>query len=142
MLIQGSTTEQIAANIADIRARAAAHGRDPHSIKVVVTASVLVAERSADAHRLRDEFIALQTTEVAAAMFVSNTGIDLLSLDQDLPLSQIPRDGAVGQMGQSNIDRFIAPDGSGPTVREILEELRSTGIRGSPADRQPDRGRG
>ncbi|GAA1466501.1 NtaA/DmoA family FMN-dependent monooxygenase [Microbacterium thalassium] len=131
VLLQSSAAEQMAANIADIRARAAAHGRDPRSVKVVATQSFFVAEDAEDARALQREFRDMQTVEVAAAMFVSNTGIDLLSLDPGKPLSQIPLDDVVGQMGQSNIDRFVGPDGAGPTVGEILEQLRVRGIRGS-----------
>ncbi|GAA2229091.1 NtaA/DmoA family FMN-dependent monooxygenase [Herbiconiux moechotypicola] len=130
VLIQGSTVEQTAATIADLRARAVAVGRDPGSLRVVVTLSALIAARASDAHRLRAEFEALQTEEVAAAMFASNTGIDLLSLDRSLPLSQQSLDEVVGQMGQSNIDRFVGPDGSGPSVGEILAQLTGKGIRG------------
>lgn len=131
VLLQSADPAQMAANIADIRARAAAHGRDPRSIRVVATQSFFVAEDARDAQRLRDQFRDAQTVEVAAAMFVSNTGIDLLALDPDKPLSQVPLDDVVGQMGQSNIDRFVGPDGEGPTVAEILEQLRVRGIRGS-----------
>ena len=130
VLIQGAVPEQVAANVADIRTQAVTAGRRADDVKIVVTLSALVAERAEDAAALRAEFNALQNEEVAAAMFVSNTGIDLLSLDPDRPLSQVPRDEIVGQMGQSNLDRFIGPDGSGPTVREILTQLRTQGIRG------------
>ncbi|GAA1705594.1 LLM class flavin-dependent oxidoreductase [Microbacterium sediminicola] len=131
VLLQSSAPEQMAANIADIRRRAEANGRDPRSVKVVATQSFFVAEDAADARALQQEFRDMQTVEVAAAMFVSNTGIDLLALDPAKPLSQIPLDEVVGQMGQSNIDRFVGPDGTGPSVGEILEQLRVRGIRGS-----------
>ena len=130
VLVQGAVPEQVAATVADIRAQAVAAGRQAEDVKIVVTLSALVAERAEDAAALRAEFDALQSEEVAAAMFVSNTGIDLLALDPARPLSQVPRNEIVGQMGQSNLDRFIAADGSGPTVREILAQLRTQGIRG------------
>lgn len=130
VLLQGSTLELTAANVADIRARAVESGRDPQSIRMLVTISITVAPTREEAVALRAEFDALQTEEVTAAMFASNTGIDLLSLDPALPLSQIAENGVVGQIGQSNIDRFTPADGPAPSVREILDQLRGRGLRG------------
>jgi FMN-dependent oxidoreductase (nitrilotriacetate monooxygenase family) len=132
VFVQGTTVEQTAANVADIRAKAAEWGRDPESIKIMVGLTVTVAPTREEAVALRKEFDDLQTDEVVAVLYAGNTGIDLLSLDPDRPLTQITDDGGpVGQMGQSNIDRFLPKDGSpAPTVREILDQLRGRGTRG------------
>jgi len=81
---------------------------------------------------LRREFDALQTDEVVAVLYAGNTGIDLLALNPDLPLTQLNNGaGPAGQMGQSNIDRFLGSAGRpAPTVREILDQLRGRGTRG------------
>ena len=141
VFVQGTTIEQTRANVADIRARAAENGRDPQGIRVMVGVTVTVADTHEAAVALRREFDELQTDEVVAVLYAGNTGIDLLSLDPTLPLSQL-QDGAgpAGQMGQSNIDRFLGADGRpAPTVREILDALRGRGTRGfqvvgSPAE--------
>ncbi len=133
VFLQGTTLPHAAANVADIRARAAAHGRDPESVKVLVGATVTVGATHEEALARRAEFEAMQTDEVAAVIYAGNTGIDLTALDPDRPLSQVLEgggDGRVGQMGQSNIDRFRRADGSWPLVREVLAELRGRGTRG------------
>ena len=143
VFVQGTTVAQTAANVADIRARAAAWGRDPDSIRILVGLTVTVRPTRAEAEKLRAEFEALQTDETVATLYAGNTGINLLALDPTRDLTQL-LDGAdagpVGQMGQSNIDRFLPKDGRpAPTVRQILDDLKGKGTRGfqvwgSPAD--------
>ncbi|NRD27519.1 NtaA/DmoA family FMN-dependent monooxygenase [Frigoribacterium sp. VKM Ac-2836] len=132
VFVQGTTVPKTAANVADIRAKAAAHGRDPESVKIMVGLTVTVAPTHDEAVALRKEFDDLQTDEVVAVLYAGNTGIDLLSLDPSRDLTQLQDDGGpAGQMGQSNIDRFLPKDGSpAPTVREILDDLRGKGTRG------------
>ncbi|WP_260149752.1 NtaA/DmoA family FMN-dependent monooxygenase [Kineococcus radiotolerans] len=133
VFLQGTTLPHAAANVAGIRARAAAAGRDPRSVKVLVGATVTVAATHDEALARRREFEDMQTDEVGAVIYAGNTGIDLSALDPDRPLSQIHDEGAdgrIGQMGQSNIDRFKRPDGTWPLVRDVLAELRGRGTRG------------
>jgi long-chain alkane monooxygenase len=131
VFVQGTTVAATKANDADIRARAAAEGRDPDSIRIMVGVTVTVGETREAALAQRAEFDALQTDEVVNVLYSGNTGIDLLSLDPDRSLEQLADDGKVGQMGQSNIDRFLPKDGSpAPTVREILDQLKGRGTRG------------
>jgi len=132
VFVQGSTYAKVASDIADIRRRAAENGRDPASLKVMVGVTVVVGETSEDAARLRAEFDALQTDELAAHYYAGNTGVDLLQYDPDRTLAeQLVLDDQAGQMGTSNIERFLRrPDGTAPTVREILDELKGKGTRG------------
>lgn len=135
VFVQGTTLEQTAANVADIRARAEAWGRDPESIKILVGLTVTVAPTHDEAMRLRAEFDDMQTDDVVNVLYAGNTGIDLLALDPDRTLEQLfdgsSDAGPAGQMGQSNIDRFLPKDGRpAPTVREILAQLRGRGTRG------------
>ncbi|WP_213816702.1 NtaA/DmoA family FMN-dependent monooxygenase [Glaciihabitans sp. dw_435] len=132
VFVQGTTIEQTKFNVADIRAKAAELGRDPQAIKILVGLTVTVAATHDEAVTLRAQFDDLQSDEVVAVLYAGNTGIDLLSLDPDRTLAQIEEDGgAFGQMGQSNIDRFLGKDGRpAPTVREILDQLRGRGTRG------------
>ncbi|CAN5391521.1 LLM class flavin-dependent oxidoreductase [soil metagenome] len=132
VFVQATTLEQTAVHVTDIRERAAAWGRDPQTIKILVGVTVTVAPTHDQAVALRQEFDDLQSDDVVAALYAGNTGIDLLSLDPDRELAQIHDDGGVvGQMGQSNIDRFLGRGGEpGPTVREILAQLRGKGTRG------------
>lgn len=132
VFVQGTTIPLTKLAVADIRERAAAHGRDPRSVQCLVGVTITVAETHDEAVALRAIFDEQQTDEIVATLYAGNTGIDLLSLDPDLPLTQITDNGGkVGEMGQSNINRFLPKDGSpAPTVREILDQLRGRGTRG------------
>ena len=132
VFVQATVPAHTARNVLDVRTQAAAAGRDPSLLRLMAGLTVIVAETEAAARQLAAEFDALQTDEIVAALYAGNTGIDLLSLDPDRPLTQITDDGgAIGQMGVSNIERFLGVDGRpAPTVREILDDLRGRGTRG------------
>lgn len=136
ILIQGTTPEQTAANVADIRRLADEAGRDGKSIKILVTMTVVVAPTHAEAIEKRRMFDAAQSDEVAAATYQGITGVELLSLDRELPLfesltEQRKRNPLIGEMNQTNIDRFKPKPGeTAKTVGEILAELKGRGIRG------------
>lgn len=118
--------------MADIRRQAAEAGRDASEIRIMAGLTAIVDETAAGAERLWGEFHAMQSDEVVAALYAGNTGIDLFVLDPDRTLHQV-RDagGPVGQMGTSNIERFLGGDGRpARTVREILDQLRGRGTRG------------
>ena len=129
VFVQGTTPARTASAVADIRRLAAEAGRDPHALKLMVGLTVFVGETEADALRYESEFDAMQTDEIVASLYAGNTGIDLLALDPDKTLHQVlDAGGPIGQMGTSNIDRFLGDDA--PTVREILDQLRGRGTRG------------
>ncbi|MDF2554636.1 MAG: monooxygenase [Microbacterium sp.] len=132
VFIQGTTPAHTAQNVADIRRLAAEAGRDPDSIRIMAGLTAIVDDTSAGAERLWGEFHAMQSDEVVAALYAGNTGIDLLTLDPDRDLHQVLESGGpVGQMGTSNIERFLGSAGRpAPTVRQILDELRGRGTRG------------
>lgn len=128
VFVQATTPARTAAAVADIRRLAEENGRDGSSIKLMAGMTVFVAPTEAEAIALAAEFDAMQSDEIVAALYAGNTGIDLLSLDPDRTLHQVLDQGPVGQMGTSNIDRFLGDDA--PTVREILDQLRGLGTRG------------
>lgn len=128
VFVQGTTPAHTAGNVADIRRRAFEMGRDGDAIITMAGVSVTVAPTSAEAHDQRAAFDALQNDAVVNALYAGNTGIDLLSLDPARTLEQVIGTGAVGQMGTSNIERFLGPDA--PTVGQIIDDLRGKGTRG------------
>ncbi|MGW9112578.1 NtaA/DmoA family FMN-dependent monooxygenase [Microbacterium sp. NPDC055683] len=129
VFVQGTTPSRTAAAVADIRRLAAERGRDPELLRLMAGMTVFVAETEEGARALESEFDALQTDEIVAALYAGNTGIDLLALDPDRTLHQVlDAGGPVGQLGTSNIERFLGDDA--PTVREILDQLRGLGTRG------------
>lgn len=127
VFLGGGKPEKVAANVADIRAAAVAEGRPADAVKVLVGAMFIAAPTSQEAWALHAKMLGYSSIEGAAAIYEGNTGIDLLSLDPALPLTQTRTD-----QGQGNVDRYApGPGGSGPTVGEILENFRVTGINGS-----------
>ncbi|GAA1734268.1 NtaA/DmoA family FMN-dependent monooxygenase [Microbacterium paludicola] len=113
--------------IADIRRRAAAHGRDPRSIRCLIAGTFVVAETDAAAQELRARQVATKTLDDAAASYAFFTGLDLSRMDPDKPLD--PSAGLT-QTGRTNVERFLGPNA--PTVREILEEFQRNSVMGTP----------
>ncbi len=130
VFVQATSPAHTAGNTAEIRRLAAELGRPAPVLMAGLTA--FVGQTTAEARRLAAEFDALQTDDVVATLYAGNTGIDLLALDPDRTLHQVlDAGGPVGQMGTSNIERFLgAPDLPAPTVREILDSLKGRGTRG------------
>jgi FMN-dependent oxidoreductase (nitrilotriacetate monooxygenase family) len=117
----------LAAQIADIRRRAADYGRDPRSIKCLVAGTFIVGETDADAWEIRARQTATKTLDDAAAAYAFFTGLDLSRMDPDRPLDPAA---AETQTGRTNVERFLGPDA--PTVREILEEFQRNSVMGAP----------
>lgn len=132
VFVQATTPERTAQNVADIRRRAAEAGRDGSEIRIMAGLTAIVDETAEGARRLWNEFYEMQSDEVVATLYAGNTGIDLLALDPERTLHQVlGAGGPVGQLGTSNIERFLGGDGRpAPTVREILDQLRGRGTRG------------
>jgi long-chain alkane monooxygenase len=132
VFVQGTTPAHTARNVADIRRIAEENGRGGDTLKLMAGVTAFVAETTAEAQRLADEFDAMQTDAAVATLYAGNTGIDLLSLDPDRTLHQVlEAGGPVGQMGTTNIERFLGTDDRpAPTVRQIIDDLKGKGTRG------------
>lgn len=117
----------LAAQIADIRRRAEAYGRDPQSIKCIVAGTFVVAETTAEAHALQARRQASVSLDDAAASYAFFTGLDLSVMDPDKPLDAAA---AQTQTGRTNVERFLGPNA--PTVRQILEEFQRNNVMGAP----------
>jgi FMN-dependent oxidoreductase (nitrilotriacetate monooxygenase family) len=134
VFLAGGDPAVVAKNVAGIRQAAVDEGREPDSIKLLVGALFITAPTRDEAKAKYDEMLAMSTNEGAAAIYAGNTGIDLLALDPDRPLEQTNT-----EMGQSNLERYLAKDGTpAPLVRDILENFRTTGINGSVFVGSPD----
>lgn len=123
VFLQGSTVDRVRDGVADIRAQAVAAGRGPQDVKVLVGVTVITGATTEEAAARHRELLSFSTDETAAAMYAWNTGIDLLSLDPDKPLPTVD-----AEQGRSNVERYQGDDA--PTVREILDELKTRGLRG------------
>ncbi|GAA1001705.1 NtaA/DmoA family FMN-dependent monooxygenase [Subtercola frigoramans] len=126
VFIGGGDTELIAAQIADIRARAESHGRGG-AIRFVVGAHFVVGATADEAAAKRATMLEFATLEQASTSYTWLTGIDLLSFPADEPLPDLHT-----EMGQTALDRYLHPGTSArKTPREILEEFRDNGINGT-----------
>jgi FMN-dependent oxidoreductase (nitrilotriacetate monooxygenase family) len=125
--VQENTLESMAATTADIRDRAERFGRRRDDVRILNGVSIVVAETQAEAIAKRAALKAAPTTEMLAMHFLGWTGINLLRMDPDLPLSQ-----ASSEYGHSTIARYD----DGRPVREVIESLRDTlggiAITGTP----------
>ncbi|MEO2129935.1 MAG: NtaA/DmoA family FMN-dependent monooxygenase [Microbacterium sp.] len=131
VFVQATTPTHTASAVADLHRRAGDEGRTTPLV-TMAGLTAIVAETSAEARELADEFDRMQTDDVVATLYAGNTGIDLRTLDPDQTLHQVlDAGGPIGQMGTSNIERFLgSAERPAPTVREILDELRGRGTRG------------
>ena len=101
----------------DVRARAAAHGRNPDDVKVLFLAAPVLGETEAEA---RDKFERTITSDAfikrALALFGSFTDIDFSQYDLDEPLPHLTTNGE-----QGSLDKF-QQSGSGKTLRQLVRD--------------------
>jgi FMN-dependent oxidoreductase (nitrilotriacetate monooxygenase family) len=125
--MQEPTVEKMLATTTDIRDRAERRGRRRDDIKILNGASIIVGATESEAWDKRAELQAAPTTDMLAMHFLGWTGINLLRMDPDLPLSQ-----ATSEYGHTTIAKFD----DGRPVREIIASLRDglggLGITGTP----------
>lgn len=112
---------RLAKAIAGLREKAVAAGRPADSIKVVNGASFVVADTEEEAARLRDELNHTPTREAAAALFLGWSGVDLNALDAEATLDEVST-----EVGQTMLAMWKNPDGTSPTIGEVLDSLPST----------------
>jgi long-chain alkane monooxygenase len=128
VFMQDRDPHQAAATVADLRARAAAAGRDPQSIKVIPAVSVVVGATEEEAAALRADLDTTPTMESAAALFLGWSGVDLLQYDLDSTLDDVST-----EVGQTMLARFQ----NGETIREILAKI-SASMGGPPVTGTPE----
>lgn len=129
-------TKTVAAKlVADVRARAAANGRNPADLLFFPLATVIVGETSDAARAKHAEYRRYISHEAALVTFSGWTGIDLAGRDLDEVLTYEDRDNGV----VSTIEAFTKADPDRRwTLREIAEHVGIGGqgpvIVGSPAE--------
>lgn len=133
VFIQGQTIARAAEHVADIRAKAVAHGRAADAVKVVTGMTVVVAPTHDEAVARRAELEEMYAMADAAVMFAGFTGVDLRDADLDMPLTDIRSD-----QGQTLIDRFVRPGAPVPSVGDVLDSFRRKANRGFQITGSPD----
>lgn len=122
-----------AANVADIRARARAFGRDPHDIRFFALATVIVGATRAEAEAKHRDYQRYIDPQGSLALLSGWTGIDLSRYALDDPFPTLKKDNAVTSM----IDSFTR-SGRSWTIREVIEHNAIGGrgpvVIGSPTE--------
>jgi long-chain alkane monooxygenase len=111
----------------DIRARAAAAGRDPDSIKLMFCVAPTVAPTEAEARAEVDRLVATASyIEKSLVGISSNTEIDFKRFDLDEPLPE----GLTTNGERGSLEWFMRGDGSpGPkTLRQLVMQRAARGL--------------
>jgi len=132
VFVSGPSPKVLAPIVADIRRRAAAHGRDPKEILIFALATVVTGDTERAAQDKFNEYRKHINLEGALALFSGWTGIDFSQYALDAPLRFIKNDAV-----QSLVEAFTIRDPSKIwTVKEIAEYVGIGGpgpvIIGSP----------
>ncbi len=107
-------------NVADIRRRAEAWGRDPRDIKTFASAVLILGRTTEEAERKAEEFRRLSSPEGYLA-HAGGGGIDLAAYPKDALISDIlAAENRAGRDNKQSGRRRYAP---GTTVGEALEEV-------------------
>ncbi|MFT4122647.1 MAG: NtaA/DmoA family FMN-dependent monooxygenase [Microbacteriaceae bacterium] len=112
---------RLATAVAGLREKAVAAGRPADSIKVVNGASFILADTEEEAARLREELNRTPTREAAAALFLGWSGVDLAAFDLAASLDDVST-----EVGQTMVNLWRNPDGTSPSIGEVLDSLPST----------------
>ncbi|RDW67441.1 LLM class flavin-dependent oxidoreductase [Aspergillus mulundensis] len=83
IFVAGQTPEGVRGTVENIRRVAAAEGRDPAHIKVIVGITLIVAATDEEAYAKREEYLRYADAEGVLALFGGWTGIDLSKYDDD-----------------------------------------------------------
>jgi len=125
VFLKAPTTEILREQVADIRQRAAAIGRDPYGIKVFTGLSVVTAPTSEEAHRKFEEYVSYQSREAALGAYATVTGIDLTKMDPDSYFENIKT-----ELGQTHTDRYTKLSKTKKKVSEVIDDFLKKGFRG------------
>jgi long-chain alkane monooxygenase len=112
VFITATRPEVLAPRITDIRARAAAAGRDPQSVKCFALVTVITAATDEEARTKYDDYLRYASYDGALALYGGWSGLDLSGYDPDTPLRYVETDAvrsAVEQFSSADPDREWTP---------------------------------
>jgi FMN-dependent oxidoreductase (nitrilotriacetate monooxygenase family) len=105
IFLSGMTIEQVARSARDIRALAAANGRNPRDLLFFPKLTVIVAATEAEARAKYTEYQSYISIEGALISFSGSTGVDLSGYGYDEPLRHEQReDGVSSALAQFTTD--------------------------------------
>jgi len=132
VFVNGQFRHNVAEIVSDIRARAAAFGRDPYDIKLFVGATVVVAPTDAEARDRLDEYRAYASSEGALAHYSASVGVDFSRYGPDEPIRFVQTNAVT-----SNLEAITTKSPHTEwTLRKLLQMMvlgsRQAPIVGSP----------
>jgi long-chain alkane monooxygenase len=133
VFLNGRSKPNVQANIADIRQRAAALGRDPRDVKAFVELNVVTAKTEAAARAKFEDYRSYGSIEAALALLSGWMGTDLSKYDLDEPFKHFESDAI-----RSGVESLTVNNRRGKvwTVRELAEATivggSTTTLVGSP----------
>jgi len=117
VFVSGLTRSAVARTVADIRRRAAAHGRDPDSVVIYGGLCVVCAPTDAEAREKLEDYRAHVDVERSLTLFAGYAGVDFSGSDWDTPLRYFESNAI-----QSFVEGFTKADPDKQwTLREIGE---------------------
>jgi FMN-dependent oxidoreductase (nitrilotriacetate monooxygenase family) len=133
VFINGPTQRVVAPQVADIRRRAAKHGRNPRDILIFTLMTVITGGSEAEAHAKHEDYRRYADYDAALALFSGWTGVDFAKYRPDDELRYIETEAmrsALASFTSDNPDRIW-------TMRELAEHVAIGGrgplLVGSPA---------
>ena len=119
VFINGPSAKVVAPQVADLRRRAAAHGRDPGDLLIFTLCTVITGRSEAEARAKHEEYRRYADPEAALALFSGWTGVDFSRFRPDEELRYIETEAmrsALASFTSDDPDRVW-------TVRELAEHV-------------------
>ncbi|KAF2706361.1 DszA family xenobiotic compound monooxygenase [Pleomassaria siparia CBS 279.74] len=88
IFVAGLSPHVVAPRVKEIRAQAAAAGRDPQSVKIFAMVTPIIGIDEADAERKHEEALKYASEEGGLAQWCAATGVDVSKLDLDYLLTE------------------------------------------------------
>jgi alkanesulfonate monooxygenase len=133
VFINGPSRQVVAPQVADLRRRAGAHGRDPAELVIFTLMTVITGRDEAEAHAKLAEYRRYADHEASLALFSGWTGVDFAKYRPEDELRYIETEAM-----RSALESFTSADPNRRwTVKELAEHVAIGGrgplLVGSPA---------
>nr|WP_306664855.1 NtaA/DmoA family FMN-dependent monooxygenase [Streptomyces sp. Rer75] len=128
VFINAVTPEATRRVVDDIRARAAAEGRDPYGVKIYILLTAITAPTDEEARAKHADLASYASYEGALALYGGWSGLDLSTLDPDEPLAYVDTDAVRSALAifstadpsrewtPDQVARYLGIGGIGPVV--------------------------
>jgi len=126
VFVYGSDKQITRGIVADIRARAAAHGRDPRDILIFLGRTAVVGRTRREAEEKYREYHHHASIDGSLAHFSSSTGIDLSRYELDEPIRYVRNDA-----NNSAVEAITTLSAAPWTLRRLISQM-GLGSRNPP----------